>query len=60
MNVAVEPDGTLRVLQPRLRPGGFMALRAEMDMLCGLTACKAKQSNIGAFKPIDYGIVCGP
>ena len=57
MNVAVDPDGTVRVLPPRSRPGDFIELRAEMDMVCGLTACSAEQSNNGAFKPIDFSIV---
>ena len=29
-------------------------LRAEMDLVCGLTACSAEGSNNGTFKPIDY------
>jgi uncharacterized protein YcgI (DUF1989 family) len=57
MNVAVEADGAVRVLPPTSRPGDFIELRAEMDLVCGLTACSAEQSNNGAFKPIDYSIV---
>jgi uncharacterized protein YcgI (DUF1989 family) len=57
MNVLVDPDGAVRVLPPRSRPGDFIELRAEMDLVCGLTACSAEQSNNGAFKPIDYWIV---
>jgi uncharacterized protein YcgI (DUF1989 family) len=57
MNVVVDPDGTVCVLPPTSRPGDFIEMRAEMDLLCGLTACSAEQSNNGAFKPIDYAIV---
>ena len=35
-------------------------LRAEMDMVCGLTACSAEGSNNGTFKPIDFLIFDGP
>lgn len=56
MNVAVDPDGTVRVLPPTSRPGDFIELRAEMDLVCGLTACSAEKSNNGAFKPIDFSI----
>jgi uncharacterized protein YcgI (DUF1989 family) len=56
MNVAVDPDGAVRVLPPTSRPGDFIELRAEMDLVCGLTACSAEQSNNGTFKPIDYSI----
>lgn len=57
MNVAVDADGAVRVLTPKSRPGDFIELRAEMDLVCGLTACSAELSNNGAFKPIDYRIV---
>lgn len=57
MNVVVDPDGSVRVLAPMSRPGDFIELRAEMDLVCGLTACSAEQSNNGAFKPIDFSIV---
>ena len=57
MNVAVDPDRTVRVLPPRSQPGDYIELRVEMDMVCWLTACSAEQSNNGAFKPIDYCIV---
>ncbi len=57
MNVAVDADGAVRVLPPTSRPGDCIELRAEMDLVCGLTACSAEQSNNGAFKPIDYSVV---
>jgi len=57
MNVAVDSDGAVRVLPPTSRPGDYIELRAEMDLVCGLTACSAEQSNNGAFKPIDFSIV---
>lgn len=57
MNVAVDADGAVRVLPPTSRAGDFIELRAEMDLVCGLTSCSAEQSNNGAFKPIDYSIV---
>ena len=59
MNVAVGPDGTLRVLPPRSRPGDRIVLEAAMDMVVGLTACSAPLSNNGTFKPIRYSIAPG-
>ncbi len=59
MNVAVDPNGTVRVEPPTSRAGDFIELRAEMDLICALTACSAEQSNNGSFKPIDYLIVDG-
>ena len=56
MNVPVAPDGSLRVDPPVSKPGDFIRLRAEMDLVIGLTACSAYASNGGSFKPIHYEI----
>jgi uncharacterized protein len=42
MNVEVAPDGTLAIHPPRSKAGDSIALRAEMDLLVGLTACSAE------------------
>jgi uncharacterized protein YcgI (DUF1989 family) len=57
MNVLVDPQGVLTVGVPASRAGDYIDLRAEMDMVCGLTACSAEGSNNGCFKPIDYAII---
>ena len=49
-------DGRLRVDPPVSRPGDYIRLRAEMDLIVGLTACSAYSSNGGSFKPIHYEI----
>lgn len=54
MNVPVAENGTLRVEPPVSQPGDFLRLRAEMDLVIGLTACSAYASNGGRFKPIHY------
>jgi uncharacterized protein len=56
MNVEVSADGTLTILPPRSQPGDAVALRAEMDLIVGLTACSAEMSNNYAFKPIEFEI----
>ena len=60
MNVRVDSGGVVSVEPPTSKPGDFIALRAEMDMVCGLTACSAEQSNNGTFKPIDFEVVASP
>jgi uncharacterized protein len=60
MNVAVSPAGVVRVDTPKSRPGDYVELHAEMDMICSLTSCSAEKSNNGTFKPIDYEIISGP
>ncbi len=57
MNVEIGAGGALRVLPPRSKAGDLIALRAEMDLIAGLTACSAEMSNNYAFKPVDFMIV---
>jgi uncharacterized protein len=60
MNVDVLPSGELRILPPRSRPGDHVVLRAEMDLIVGVTACSAELSNNGRFKPIDVRLHADP
>ena len=59
MNVVVQPDGSLEILPPRSRAGDYLLLRAEMDLIVGITACSAELSNNGTFKPIDVELLAG-
>jgi uncharacterized protein YcgI (DUF1989 family) len=56
MNVPVAPDGKISVEPPLSKAGDSLTLRAEMDLVIGLTACSAYASNGGSFKPIDYKV----
>ncbi|HYJ04157.1 MAG TPA: urea carboxylase-associated family protein [Chthoniobacterales bacterium] len=56
MNVEVDADGALRILPPRSKAGDSIILRAEMDLIVGLTACSAEMSNNYRFKPIGFEI----
>jgi uncharacterized protein YcgI (DUF1989 family) len=60
MNVDVLPSGELAILPPRSRPGDRVLLRAEMDLIVGVTACSAELSNNGRFKPIDVRLHADP
>lgn len=54
MNVDVGPDGSLSILPPRSKAGDYVEMRAETDLVVGLTACSAEMSNNYRLKPIDY------
>ncbi|KQT78149.1 urea carboxylase-associated family protein [Methylobacterium sp. Leaf466] len=57
MNVVVDgTTGALRVEAPLSRAGDSVTFLAETDLVIGLTACSALQSNNYAFKPIRYEI----
>ena len=56
MNVVVLPTGELRIDPPPSKAGDHILLRAEMDLIVGVTACSAEMSNNYSFKPIDVEI----
>ena len=57
MNVPVDgATGELRVEAPLSKAGDRVVFEAEMDLVIGLTACSALQSNNGAFKPIHWQV----
>ena len=57
MNVPVDAEtGALSVLPPISTAGDFIRFEARMDLIIGLTACSALQSNGGSFKPIAYHV----
>lgn len=56
MNVAIESDGRFEVRPPQSKAGDAVVLRAERDLIIGLTACSAPLSNAGTFKPIHYSL----
>jgi uncharacterized protein YcgI (DUF1989 family) len=39
MNVSVAQDGSLQFLPPLNQPGGYVSLRAEMDVIVAFSAC---------------------
>ncbi len=60
MNVRVDGDtGVISVQPPLSRAGDFTVFEARMNLLIGLTACSAGQSNNFAYKPIHYEVMRG-
>jgi uncharacterized protein YcgI (DUF1989 family) len=58
MNVPIDAKtGVLRVEPPLSKAGDYIIVEAKMDLVIGLTACSAEQSNNFAFKPIHYEIL---
>ncbi len=57
--MSVTPDaetGELTIASPRSRAGDYIDLRAEADVIVGVTACSAEMSNNYRFKPIDVEV----
>lgn len=57
MNVPINGEtGELTVEPPLSKAGDWIVFEAQADLVIGLTACSALQSNNGSFKPIHYEI----
>ena len=56
MNVDVDRSGALTIGPPLSQAGDFIDLRAEQDLVVGVTACSAEKSNNHRFKPIDLEV----
>ncbi|MEO8750114.1 MAG: urea carboxylase-associated family protein [Allobranchiibius sp.] len=59
MDVWTSPDGRLHIDPPPTRPGDLFAIRAEVDLYAGVTACSAEKSNNGTCTPIDIRVQTG-
>jgi uncharacterized protein YcgI (DUF1989 family) len=57
MHAGLEPTGEIKVLPPVSKAGDAIELRAEMDLIVGLTACSAELSNNWSFKPIGFEVL---
>lgn len=58
MNVSVDGNtGKIEVLPPKSKAGDHIILKAEMDLIVGMTSCSAGMSNNFSYKPIGYEIL---
>lgn len=56
MNVHFAADGKLSVEPPTSVAGDRLTITALDDLLVGMTACSAEDSNGGSFKPIGFEV----
>lgn len=57
MNVQFDSKGGLSVDPPLSKAGDYVMFTALSDLIIGLTACSAPDSNNGSFKEIGYEII---
>lgn len=58
MNVPINAEtGKITVEPPLSRAGDYIIFAAKMDLVIGLTACSAGQSNNFRYKPIHYEVL---
>ena len=51
MNVPVEPDGTLAIVDGVSKPGDYVEIQAEMDILCVISNCPQVNNPCNGFNP---------
>jgi uncharacterized protein YcgI (DUF1989 family) len=56
MNVEINQDGETKILSPKSKAGDFITLRAEMDLIVGVTTCSAGACNDFKWTPVDVEI----
>ena len=56
MDVWTDLDGELHIDPPPTVPGDRFTIRADVDLIVGITACSAEKSNNGVCTPIDYRV----
>jgi uncharacterized protein YcgI (DUF1989 family) len=52
MNAKINKNGEIDIKPPLSKRGDYIELRAEMDMIVGISACSAYKSNDYSFGPI--------
>ena len=57
MNVPILPNGDLAIVDGASKPGDYVALRAEMDMLCVISNCPQVNNPCNGFNPTPIRIV---
>jgi len=57
MNVPVEPDGSLAIVDGVSKPGDYVDIHAEMDLLCVISNCPQVNNPCNAFNPTPVRVL---
>jgi uncharacterized protein YcgI (DUF1989 family) len=57
INMAYLPDGRTEIQYPISRAGDYVEVRAEMDLLIGVSACPQVRNPCNAYNPTPVGVV---
>jgi uncharacterized protein YcgI (DUF1989 family) len=57
MNVPIEPDGALAIVDGVSKPGDYVDLRAEMDVLCVFSNCPQVNNPCNGFNPTPVRVL---
>jgi hypothetical protein len=59
MHAGISDTGEIGIQPPLSNPGDFIELRAERDLIVGISACSAYKSNNYTFSQIKLEIYSG-
>jgi uncharacterized protein len=57
MNVQVDAQGTMEIREPTSKPGDYYDLRAEMDLVVGISNCPQERNPCNGWKPTPMGVI---
>lgn len=57
MRVEVEADGRMEIKEPTSKPGDYYDLRAEMDLVIGISNCPQERNPCNGFNPTQIGVI---
>ena len=57
MNMPVEPEGRISIKEPISKPGDHIDLRAETDLIVGISNCPQERNPCNAFNPTRLRVV---
>jgi uncharacterized protein len=57
MNVPIRPNGELAIVDGESRPGDYVELRAEMDILCVISNCPQVNNPCNGFEPTPIRVL---
>lgn len=57
MNVAYHPGGRFEIVEPTSKPGDYIDLRAEMDLLVAISNCPQEHNPCNGFNPTPLRLI---
>ena len=57
MNVPIRPDGALAIVDGASKPGDYVELKAEMDVLCVISNCPQVNNPCNGFNPTPVRVL---
>jgi uncharacterized protein YcgI (DUF1989 family) len=57
MNTTVSPEGGTRIEEPKSKPGDYVDLRAEIDLLIAISNCPQERNPCNAWNPTTMQVI---